>query len=227
MKLADFERMFSEGRFVHVNKTLTYLSPVLNYYGEEFMSMRKSLYATGVYMDDLLCQLKGEYYLFLLVNVQKTLRKGIVKDFNLVLKQLREHEAVAYDYPFGELFSGKLHVVVFKVPEKYYSAYSRIMDYLNGRTKVVKYSRMYPPDEVEALFVRIYGEKNKAVKVFRQDPEYREQFENALNRIGIHAADNQGNVDWLILPEDAELEFLPQHKEELLNYERSQEDQEE
>lgn len=219
MKLADFEQMFSEGRFVHVNKTMTYLSPVLNYYGEELISMRRSLYATGVYMDDLLCELKGEYFLFLLVNVQKTLRKGIVKDFNLALAQLRSHEAVAYDYPFGELFSGKLHVVVFKVPEKYYPAYSRIMDYLNGRARTVKYSRMYPPDEVEALFVQVYGENIKAVKVFRQDPEYREQFENALNRIGIHAAGNEGNVDWLVLPEDAELEFLPTHREELLNYE--------
>lgn len=219
MKLADFEQMFSEGRFVHVNKTMTYLSPVLNYYGEELISMRRSLYATGVYMDDLLCELKGEYFLFLLVNVQKTLRKGIVKDFNLALAQLRSHEAIAYDYPFGELFSGKLHVVVFKVPEKYYPAYSRIMDYLNGRARTVKYSRMYPPDEVEALFVQVYGENIKAVKVFRQDPEYREQFENALNRIGIHAAGNEGNVDWLVLPEDAELEFLPTHREELLNYE--------
>lgn len=219
MKLADFEQMFSEGRFVHVNKTMTYLSPVINHYGEELISMRRSLYATGVYMDDLLCELKGEYYLFLLVNVQKTLRKGIVKDFNLALAQLRSHEAVAYDYPFGELFSGKLHVVVFKVPEKYYPAYSRIMDYLNGRARTVKYSRMYPPDEVEALFVQVYGENIKAVKVFRQDPEYREQFENALNRIGIHAAGNTGNVDWLVLPEDAELEFLPTHREELLNYE--------
>lgn len=219
MKLADFEQMFSEGRFVHVNRTMTYLSPVLNYYGEELISMRRSLYATGVYMDDLLCELKGEYFLFLLVNVQKTLRKGIVKDFNLALAQLRSHEAIAYDYPFGELFSGKLHVVVFKVPEKYYPAYSRIMDYLNGRARTVKYSRMYPPDEVEALFVQVYGENIKAVKVFRQDPEYREQFENALNRIGIHAAGNEGNVDWLVLPEDAELEFLPTHREELLNYE--------
>jgi len=219
MKLADFEQMFSEGRFVHVNKTMTYLSPVLNYYGEELISMRRSLYATGVYMDDLLCELKGEYFLFLLVNVQKTLRKGIVKDFNLALAQLRSHEAVVYDYPFGELFSGKLHVVVFKVPEKYYPAYSRIMDYLNGRARTVKYSRMYPPDEVEALFVQVYGENIKAVKVFRQDPEYREQFENALNRIGIHATGNDGNVDWLVLPEDAELEFLPTHREELLNYE--------
>jgi len=219
MKLADFEQMFSEGRFVHVNKTLTYLAPTLNFYGEELRNLVRAMYSTGVYMDDLLCELKGEYYLFMLVNVQKTLRKGIVKDFNEVLKQLRAHEATTYDYPFGELFSGKLHVVVFKVPEKYYPAYSRIMDYLNGKTKTVKYSRMYPPDDVERLFIAIYGENNKAVKVFRQDPEYREQFENALNRIGIHAADSQGNVDWLVLPEDAELEFLPQHKEELLNYE--------
>jgi len=218
MKLADFEQMFSEGRFVHVNKTLTYLAPVLNHYGDDFRNMIRSMHSTGVYIDDLLCDLNGEYYLFMLVNVQKTLRKGIVKDFNQVLKQLRDHEATAYDYPFGELFSGKLHVIVFKVPEKYYPAYSRIMDYLNGRSKTVKYSRMYPPDDVEKLFIAIYGENITAVKVFRQDPDYRQQFENALNRIGIHAADREGNVDWLVLPEGAELEFLPQHKEELLNY---------
>lgn len=226
MKLQDFEQMFKEGKFRQVNKTVTYLAPTMNYYDNDLLEKVRALCATGVYIDDLLCDLEGEYYLFFLIDTRLTLKRGIVKDFNKALKEIREHNACAHDYPFGELLSGKLHVIVFKVPEEYYPAYSRIMDYLNGRTTTVKYSRMYPEEDIDKLFVKVYGEKNRAVKVLRQDSQYKEYFERIVNRVGAYMADHEGNVDWITLPEGAELEFLPEPREELLNYERLQEDQE-
>lgn len=221
MKKEDFEHLFERGQFVYVNRTMEYLAPVLNHYGEEFKSFMKKVAHTGIFMGDIFCKIEGDYYLFSLINVERSKRKH--PDFNNTLEALRQSEAYAFDYPFGELFGGKLHVIMWHVPEEYRGAYDRIMRYLNERTNNpdtnmrVEYSKMFSEDQINKLFVKLYGKNTKQVKVFKKDPEYRREFEATLNNIGISSVDSQGEVSWLELPKEAELEFLPNPKDEILN----------
>lgn len=224
MNLKDFEQMFREGIYVHRNKTKTYLAVVMSEYGEDYINKMQQLSTTGVYVDDAMLSIikDTDYCLFYLFNVHKSVSKG-THDFNARLEEFRKLDFYVHDYPFGELFGGKLHTVVFRVPEKHYRAYDIFAGFKKGLQHPVYYSKMFSPEDVERLFVALFGKNSRAVKVFRKDPKWKEEFETEINRYGIYANQNN-NVEWIILdPKRDEYEYRPNPSEEVLNF-RSHED---
>lgn len=218
MNLHDFEQMFRQGIYVHRNKTKTYLAAVMSEYGKDYTDKMREAAATGVFVDDALADIDDtDHCLFFLFNVYKSAEKGLT-DFNQFVKDLQELNFYVHDYPFGELFGGKLHVVVFRIPEKYYRSYDIFTAFKKGKNQPVPYSKMYDIEDIENIFVKLYGNNERAVKVFRKDPKWKEQFEEEINRYGAYVNKYQ-NVDWIILdPERDEYEYLPIPREEILNY---------
>lgn len=217
MVLEDFKQMFEEGKRKLNNKTLIYLSPCLQHYGEEFMSLFYELSHTGMFMNDLHWRIAkndhGRYYLFLIINAKAS------KTFIQTLDNLKTTDVYVADYPFGELFGGMLHSIVLKIPETYHGAYDIMMKYIEGETVTVPYSKMYTEEQIDKLFVSLYGKTSRAVKVLKKDPEYRKIFENYLNKLAIYAEDYRGNehISLIELDENSELEYLPNPHEEILN----------
>lgn len=218
MNLQDFKYMFAEGRDQFNNKTLTYLAPVLQHYGTDFMKLLHGLKHTGIFMDDLHWRIVADnhdrYYLFVLVNAK------LSSNFNETITKLKNTVPYVGDYPFGELFGGELHAIIFKVPEQYHGAYNIMLDYMDKKTDKVPYSKMYTHDEINRLFVSLYGANSKPVKVLMQDAQYRKVFESYLNKLAVYAEDYRGteSVSLITLYEDSELDYLPNRKEEILNY---------
>lgn len=218
MNLTDFEELFKQGQFTFVNKTKTYLTVVMSEHGKDYVSKIRQLNTTGVFVDDVLSNIENtDYCLFFLFNVHRSLERGLT-DFNSLLDEFRALNFYVADYPFGELFGGKLHTVVFKIPEKYYNAYDIFAQFKKGKDAPVYYSRMFTKEDIDRLFVALYGENTKAVKVLLKDPVYKEKFEEEINRYGIYAPQYQ-NVEWIILdPNIHEYEYKPNPEHEILNY---------
>lgn len=223
MNLNDFEEMFNQGTFNFRNKTKEYLAAVMAEHGTEFRDKIRSLDNTGIFVDDVLARIDdASYCLFFLFNVHRSYSKGVT-DFNAMITEFKGLSFYVADYPFGELLGGKLHAVVFRIPDKYQFAYNTFTAFKANKTAPVYYSKMYSKAEIEKLFVALYGPNTKAVRTMLKDPKRRAEFEEEINRYGAYATE-YNNVPWIELKEENELEYIPNPREEILNYKKPEED---
>lgn len=215
MILEDFEKLLKEGRYSLDNITKKYLAPIINA-NSELRAKVREMSTIGVFVDD--ADKDYDKCLFFVCNVHRTMtNKGI--NFNNLLKQFKKEDDYVEDYPYGQIFGGILHVVVFRVPEKFHRAYNEVYNYLANKSTSVKYSTMFTDEQIKDLFVKYYGKDCNQFKVFSKDRKYKKEFEDHINSRGIYAQ-TTGNVDYIVLDDDAELEYLPNAEREILNYEK-------
>jgi len=208
MKLTvkNLRQSILNGSYFIPNKTKKYLNNVLKYYGKEFVSDINSLYpvASGI-SDNLYEKITGKEYknhLFILVWVDHELIGG--RDvFSDKLDILREYDCYEADYPFDHPVEGYLHMLVFTIPEEFKNS---IDEFKKG-----KYSRMYTIRQITKLFPKTSEE----YLVLTKNNNYKKFFENKLNSLSKDALPGTE----IVLPEDAELDYLLNLDEEIFNYE--------
>lgn len=209
MTIKDFENNLTQGILLHQNKTLEYLAPILKTFSPEFQRLKSELRYAGIYIGDCLCDINDGHYLFMVINVSRS--NQFNKDINLTIQKLKETKYYVHDYPLGEIYYGKLHVIVFEIEEEFQQAYQEFSNFTKNR--ITRYSRMYSKEQKRKLF----NPSSKQYKVLVKNNDYKIEFEQELNAIAIHAA-SHGNVEYITIPEENELDYQPNALNEILNF---------
>lgn len=175
-------------RPILANKTRKYLLPCLKEYGRDFTSKLESVYKVAVGIGDIIVSNRGikhEKHIFILAS------SSIARDFFIdFLEWIRDEDMYEDDYVFGNIQTSELHMIVIKLPTKYYDTYETF--------KLGSYSKMYSAKEVEALF----SKKPQFRKVVIKDHDYRISFVKELNEMfgsSISPEEYDGELD---LPPD-------------------------
>lgn len=181
---------------IYWNKTKKYLLPCLVEYGEDFSKKVSNLFKLAVGIGDHALTDMGlhlEKHLFILVDTSVS-----KQTFPKTIQWLRGQPYYETDYPFDDIHTGKLHMIVIKFPEKYYNAY--------GRFTKSQFSKMYSKEDIGKLF------KNKErVGVLTKDKEQLSKFLNELNKKFNTSIEEH---EW---PSENELDFTINMKEEMFN----------
>lgn len=183
---------------LYVNKTYKYLYPVIKSFGETFLVKHSSLWklATGIYDDSFNGKDEDKRLIFVLYD-----KKHKPKLFQNVLQYFKYQDYYYNDYAYDDIVNGRMHMVVFKIPEKFYDAY----DYF----KKSQYSMMYSEEEISLLFKAV----EKGLDVMHRTNE-------AFDRM-IAITKNSFNVD--ITKKDLignELDFPLENVKEIFNYKK-------
>lgn len=188
------------------NKTLLYLTPLMKYYGPEFVRTINQITAQGWYAKDILYP-DNDARLFMVANIAKT----NTDLFNQKLNFLKDKVYFETDYPFDVFDQTMYHTLVFKLPIRFKGAYQK---FLNS-----KYSQMMDELTVEKFFsysnqknTKVRARYYKAYNVLTKNDDFRKEFESMLNSYCVHT---EGSP--IVLEEDCELDYLINEKEEFLN----------
>jgi len=184
----------TDKRPILANKTRKYLLPCLKEYGTDFTSRLDSVYKVAVGIGDIIVSNRGikhEKHIFILIN------STIATEFFLnFLDWIREQDMYEDDYIFGNILTSILHMVIIKLPVKYYSSFETF--------KLGSYSEMYDKEDVDILFKG----KLQYKKVIIKDHNYKVRFVEILNE----------QFGTSLVPEEYEGELdFPPDKEEIFN----------
>ena len=191
---------------LYVNRTWKYLFPCLTVYGPEFMSKINSLFKLAVGIDDMnLYGVKKDNCLFILLDSEIPLStKADIdiykRNFAKFLSWISYQDYYVTDYVFDDVYVGKRHMVVIKIPEEFKQAY---VHFLNG-----SYSRMYTPYEQARFFKH---DKYNVLPVLEKNNQLLEAFTVEVNtrfNTSVRSHELAGT----------ELDFKPVYKEEIFNY---------
>lgn len=139
-KIQLTERSIAENTTRIYNRTMIYLVPSLNSYGEKFRNIVKQQQIATAAIDDI--KYAGRYEgkndnLFMLFKLNK--------EGNTFLQQLRQLDQYRDDYLFADLVSTRLHMAVF-----YYDHARAMSHFLKS-----EYSKMYSDKEIMNFYNHI------------------------------------------------------------------------
>ena len=139
-------------------KTFKYLMASMSSHGREVSQLLNSLHIEDVYLGEKEFIYSG--LLYVLVNGKKT------EEFNHKLEILRTYNFITSDYEVSDEL--ELHMILIEIPDRHIKAYD---NFLTG-----KYSQMYDPEFVRAIFKRFPKRK----MILLKDPKYKSQLEKEL-----------------------------------------------
>lgn len=181
-------------RPILANKTRKYLLPCLKDYGKDFTSRLESVYKVAVGIGDIIISNRGirhEKHIFILAD------SSIAKEFFIdFLDWIKYQPMYEDDYVFGNIQTSTLHMIIVKLPEKYYDSFETF--------KLGSYSQMYTRIDIDRLFAN----KPQFRKVVIRDHNYVVRFVQILNEefgSSITAKEYDGELDF------------PPDKEEIFN----------
>jgi len=192
------------------NKTRKYLYPIINYYGDKFVGIMNSLNKAGIGIGDMILERSGityERHLFILINLKKTYLSGV--NFPEVLNLLREHHSYEDDYRYD--LTGKYHMIVIKIPDKYISSFENF--------KQSQFSKMFSEEEIDLLFKNkiknddYQKQINDIKSILKKDVEYQKEFRKLISQ-KFKMKLEEIHPDALT----GELDFNIKNKEEKFNY---------
>lgn len=181
---------------IYPNKTRKYLLPCLKEYGTDFMFRLNNVFKIATGIGDIItddCGFHHEKHIFILIDSSISTKFFI--DF---LKWIKDQSMYEDDYVFDNIQRSTYHMVVLKIPEKFYQT----LDYF----KQGKYSHMYDMETIEAYFEKLPDSK----KVFIKDHDYKITF---TERVNIRFGTTITPDEW-----HGELEFPPTAKTEIFNH---------
>jgi hypothetical protein len=193
-----------------INKTRKYLYPIINYYGDKFVGIMNSLNKAGIGIGDMILERSGithERHLFILINLKKTYLSGV--NFPEVLNLLREHHSYEDDYRYD--LTGKYHMIVIKIPDKYISSFENF--------KQSQFSKMFSEEEIDLLFKNkiknddYQKQINDIKSILKKDVEYQKEFRKLISQ-KFKMKLEEIHPDALT----GELDFNIKNKEEKFNY---------
>jgi hypothetical protein len=188
---------------IFLTKTRKYINPVLREWGPEFLENLRLLYTVRSGIGDMYYQsvlnVIHEAHVFILINTDLSDCRDNMEE---VLDYFRSHESYETDYPFDDIKNGTLHMIVFKVPEKYKESLTAF--------RRSKFSQMYTKKQLEDLFKK----ETTEYKVLSQDSKYRFEFEEKINNL---SSDNL-ELTKIVLPKNAELDFRIKEESEVFRF---------
>jgi len=161
-----------------MNRTRKYLFPIIKFYGDDFTSVINSFFKVGIGIGDIVvnkCGIHHEKHLFILVDTSVS-HSLFVTGMNWI----KEHPAYEDDYAFDNVKTGRLHMIVIKVPDTY-------IESLNNFKKS-KFSKMYSRDDIMKFFSYKGGDKAQMKiyqdiqKVLIHDHNYRIEFAKCIEK---------------------------------------------
>lgn len=127
---------------IKINKTWKYLAPLLKYYGKEFEENINAVYKIGFGIGDIILINNGVHYeqhLFMLLDT------SIAKlHFKYFIKWIKQQDMYEDDYIYDNILDGHFHMIVIKLPQKYYKAHILF--------RKSQFSKMYTIEDVQEYF---------------------------------------------------------------------------
>jgi hypothetical protein len=150
------------------NKTKKYLLPCLKAYGDEFTKRIATVWKVAIGIGDIVTiksNINFEKHIFILCETKKD-----IDSFLRFLDWIKEHDMYEDDYAFDNINDGCLHMLVIKLPEKFYDAYETF--------KKSEFSHMYSKEDLEIFF----KDKPDIVKILIRDHNYKLEFSKFLEK---------------------------------------------
>lgn len=191
------------GNGIFENKSKKYLAPCLKHYGQVFVDRINGVYKVAIGIGDLVLSKIGttyEQHIFILLDTTNNISTNPEagrRIFENFLSWIREHDSYEDDYPFDNLLSGKLHMVVIKLPK---DCYNKLFKFRKSQ-----FSKMYTHEEIEEFF----SNSPEVQKVLKKDQNYKQDFVDKINEE--YNATLQ-TYDW-----EGELDFPIDKKEEVFS----------
>lgn len=177
--------MDNPGDDIYPNKTRRYLLPVLKDYGQDFINKFNQIFKTAVGIGDFVVEESGiewQRHLFILIDSSKS-HKFFLKFMKWIIAQ----DYYEDDYIYGNIQKSNLHMLVLKIPEKFYKSLEAF--------KTSRYSAMYDEDTIKHLF----NNSPNTQKVFIKDHNYKIEFIKKVNQdfeTNIDDFDNDFQLDY-------------------------------
>ena len=200
------------------NRTWKYLYPCLRSYGPTLKGHLNTLYKLAVGVKDYNLDIEEELCMYILIDTNITTPQTSLVNYreNIAnfLDWLRCQSYYVIDYMFDNEDYNEKHMIVIKLPKEYTKTYQK---FTKG-----KYSEMYSHKEIGEFFPYItldnkelefkLNEKTKAIRhVLIKKSDYLPTFQKQLNEeFGVNCT-----LDEL---KDHELDFPPNMKEEMFNF---------
>ncbi len=142
-----------------MNKTAKFIKPALRLYGIDFIKKMSSVYKLAYGIGDMFIDKDYQQHIFILIDTKKCSNHWVT-----TLDWIREQEYYEDDYAFDELVTGRLHMIVLKLPDEI-----DLTLFMEG-----KYSKMYKSKEL----IELLDDETKAIVI--KDSNYRIKFLNKL-----------------------------------------------
>lgn len=199
MEIQRIKQSIEEGKSCLVNRTMMYLYPSMEFYGEEFIQRVKDLGFFFVGLDQ-----QEEECLNLLFFVKNCKNKKVLE----LLEWFKSHFAFKEEYIYGDLVFDWFHVITIRLPRKYWKSKTL---FLEG-----KYSKMYNSTEVNNIFVNQDPRftdpelKSLTLGVIKKSETRRRQLQSYINK-GV-----KSEKDFIYLDYSNEFDSIPELEEEYL-----------
>jgi len=179
---------------IYTNKTKKYLLPTLIKYGDIFEKKFTNLFKLAIGVGDICLIDMGiviEHSIFILIDT-----KFSRATFKNIMTWMRSQEYYKFDYPFDDLHTGHLHMLVIKIPERYEGSSTEF--------KKSNYSKMYEFKDLNELFEG----REKELNVFNKDPKLLITFVNKINKMFKTEVSSDGWEGEIELPLKDEEEYF-------------------
>lgn len=158
------------------NKTSKYLLPILKEYGDVFTGKFNAIFKVACGTGDFVVQHSGinyERHIFILIDTTIS-----TKQFLAFMDWIKFQPYYENDYVYGNIQKSKYHMVVLKIPEKFYESLETF--------KRGKYSQMYSYKDIG----RYFHNHPDIKKVLIRDHNYKLEFISQINKdYGVHVDD--------------------------------------
>ncbi len=179
------------------NKTYLYLTPVISYYGKDLSIRLGKIFKHAIGIGDSIMPLNYVSNNTIFILFKTDLVNVIMHDFII---WFRKQSYYVTDYAFDNIKTGNKHMIVLKIPNKYYQTMTNF--------KLGKYSGMYNQSEIKKFF-KI---NSNTFNVLTREKETLKKYVDEINR---EWDTNFEYEEW-----DAEIDHPPVSKEEVFNYEQ-------
>lgn len=172
---------------VQMNKTSRFVKPCLRLYGEDFIKKLNSIYKLAYGVGDMFINKQYSQHIFILIDTKKCINHWVTS-----LDWVRQQEYYEDDYAFDDLVTGRLHMLVIKLPDEI-----DLESFWQG-----KYSKMYKDEKL----IDLLDDETKAIVI--KDANYKVKFIEKLRK------QFTSNIQISELNPEAELEIPPTIDEE-------------
>jgi hypothetical protein len=179
-----------------LNRTKKYLTPCIREYGQEFEKRMNGVVKVAIGIGDIITIKSGirfEKHIFILIDTSPKPQGTGKREFKKFLDWLRDEMMYEDDYVFDDVRKGHLHMVVIKLPEKYYYTYETF--------RMSQFSKMYDKEDLDKFF----NKRPEIKKVLIKDHSYRIEFVKSLNEMfgtTVDPEEFEGELDMPLRKED-------------------------
>jgi hypothetical protein len=176
---------------IYINRTKQYIVPILTEHGKTFEKKVSNLFKLAIGLGDFALIEMGmviEDSLFILIDT-----KFSRVHFKETLQWIKVQPYYKHDYPFDDVHTGHLHMIVVEVPQKFKNT---LKEFQEGR-----YSSMYEYDDI----VKLFKQRQEELMVLTKDPEMLITFVNKVNKMfktNISSEGFKGELDFTLKDED-------------------------